>query len=373
MTPMRHACSAALLLTLVGSANAVTAQTITLPNKESSVRFMVIGDTGRGDRGQNETAQMMEKVFAKFPFTFVIMVGDNMYGADTPGDYVRKFEDPYKPLIAKGVKFYASLGNHDNPNQRFYKQFNMNGERFYTFRGSAGGLAKLTEGGVRFFAIDSNYLDKSQLDWLSKELAASGSDWKICFFHHPLYSSGKTHGSALETRAVLEPLFLKDHVSVVFAGHDHFYERIKPQKGILHFVVGASGSLRRGDIRRTDMTDKGFDADYSFLIAEIDGDEMHYQAISRKGDTIDSGVFKRESAAAKPAAAAAEVPAAVASPSVETVKELKADVAKEQKAEAAATSPAPSPAVAPSPSPSPSPAATKSKPKARKKRPATKT
>jgi hypothetical protein len=371
---MRTHRPAATLLAVVLAAASARAQTITLPNKESSVRFMVIGDTGRGDRGQNETAQMMDAVHAKFPFTFVIMVGDNMYGADTPRDYVRKFEDPYKPLIAKGVKFYAALGNHDNPNQRFYKQFNMNGERFYTFRGSAGGLAKLTEGGVRFFAIDSNYLDKSQLDWLSKELAASGSEWKICFFHHPLYSSGKSHGSALETRAVLEPLFVKEHVSVVFAGHDHFYERIKPQRGILHFVVGASGSLRRGDIRRTDMTDKGFDTDYSFLIAEIDGDQMYFQAISRKGETIDSGVFKRPDAGGGNPAAA-EVPAAVASPSVETVKELKADVAKEQKAEAAAASPAPSPGVAlsPSPSPSPSPAATKSKPKARKKRPAKKT
>jgi calcineurin-like phosphoesterase family protein len=370
----------AVLLALLLAAATARAQNVTLPNKETSVRFAVIGDTGRGDRGQNETAQMLEAVHAKFPFPFVIMVGDNMYGADTPGDYVNKFENPYKPLIAKGVKFYAALGNHDNPNQRFYKQFNMNGERFYTFRGSAGGLAKLTEGGVRFFAIDSNYLDKSQLDWLSKELAASGSDWKIAFFHHPLYSSGKTHGSALETRAVLEPLFVKDHVSVVFTGHDHFYERIKPQKGgILHFVVGAGGSLRKGDIRRTDMTDKGFDTDYSFLIAEIDGDQMYFQAISRKGETVDSGVFKRPDAgtgavaAGKPAAAEAEVPAAVASPSVETVKELKADVAKEQKAEAAAASPTPSPGVAPSPSPSPSPsAATKAKSKTRKKKTANK-
>jgi hypothetical protein len=366
---MRTRPAAVTLAAVLLAAAAVRAQNLSLPNKESSVRFMVIGDTGRGDRGQNETAQMMAKVHDKFPFTFVIMVGDNIYGADTPGDYVRKFEDPYKPLLSKGIKFYAALGNHDNPNQRFYKQFNMNGERFYTFRGSAGGLAKLTEGGVRFFAIDSNYLDKSQLDWLAKELASSGSDWKIAFFHHPLYSSGKTHGSALETRAVLEPLFVKEHVSVVFTGHDHIYERIKPQKGILHFVVGSGGSLRKGDLRRTDMTDKGFDTDYAFLIAEIDGDQMHYQAISRTGETIDSGVFKRpdagggSSAAAKPAP---EEPAAVASPSVETAKELQNEVAKEHKAGPAA-SPAPSPGVAASPSPSPSPAAAKSKPKKTRK------
>ena len=299
---MGRARPAALLAVLLAGVSA-GAQTITLPNKESSVRFAVMGDTGRGDTGQIEMGRMMEAVHGKFPFTFVVMVGDNMYGADTPGDYVKKFEQPYKNLIAKGVKFYAALGNHDNPNQRFYKQFNMNGERFYTFRGSAGGLAKLTEGGVRFFAIDSNYLDKSQLDWLSKELAASGSEWKICFFHHPLYSSGRTHGSALETRAVLEPMFVKAGVSVVLTGHDHFYERIKPQKGILHFVVGAGGSLRRGDIRKTDLTDKGYDQDYSFMIAEIDGDDMHFQAINRKGETVDSGVFKRPGAAAAPATA----------------------------------------------------------------------
>jgi 3',5'-cyclic AMP phosphodiesterase CpdA len=318
-----------------------------------------MGDTGRGDAGQYETARMMATVHGMFPYTFVVMVGDNMYGADTPGDYVKKFETPYKPLIDKGVKFYAALGNHDNPNQRFYKQFNMNGERFYTFRGSAGGLAKLTEGGVRFFAIDSNYLDKSQLDWLSKELAASGSDWKICFFHHPLYSSGKTHGSALETRAVLEPMFVKDNVSVVLTGHDHFYERIKPQKGILHFVVGGGGSLRRGDIRKTDMTDKGFDQDYSFMIVEIDGDDMYFQAISRKGETIDSGVFKRPAAAGT----------AVVTPATPGPPPKADEPSPSPGPVAAAPSPSPCPLVA-APSPSPTPTPAKAKSKTRKKKPA---
>ena len=88
------------------------------------------------------------------------------------------------------MKFYAALGNHDDPNQRFYKPFNMNGERYYSF--------KPQQGSVRFFALDSNYMDKAQLDWLEKELAASGSDWKICFFHHPLYSSGDKHGSDVD-------------------------------------------------------------------------------------------------------------------------------------------------------------------------------
>ena len=152
---------------------------------------------------------------------------------------------------------------------------------------------------MRFFALDTDYLDKPQLDWLEKELSSSSSDWKIAFFHHPLYSSGKTHGSALESRAVLEPLFVKYGVSAAFSGHDHFYERIKPQKGgIVYWVSGAGGSLRKGDLRATDMTAKGFDRDYHFMIVEIAGDDLYFQAISRTGATIDSGVVHRPGAPA---------------------------------------------------------------------------
>ena len=132
------------------------------------------------------------------------------------------------------------------PNQRLYKPFNMNGERYYTFK----------KGNVRFFALDSNYFDQTQADWLEKALAESTEDWKICFFHHPLYSSGGRHGSEVDLRAQLEPLFLKHGVQVVFAGHEHFYERLKPQKGIYYFVNGGGAKLRSGDITKT-IDDRG--------------------------------------------------------------------------------------------------------------------
>jgi 3',5'-cyclic AMP phosphodiesterase CpdA len=288
--------AAALLAPALTTAQApatAPAAAFPLPLKEGSLRFLVIGDTGTGDNGQYETAREMLTLREKFPFEFVVMVGDNIYGSDSPGDFVKKFETPYKPLLDAGVKFYASLGNHDHPNQDAYGLFNMGGQRYYTFRASPGGVGKLTHGGVRFFAIDSNYLNKEQLDWLGKELGSSGSEWKVCFFHHPLYSSGRTHGSSLESRATLEPLFVKNGVSVVLTGHDHIYERIKPQQGIQHFVVGSGGSLRRGDLARTNLTAKGYDQDYVFLLAEIAGDEMYFAAFTRKGQVVDSGVFSR--------------------------------------------------------------------------------
>jgi 3',5'-cyclic AMP phosphodiesterase CpdA len=163
----------------------------------------------------------------------------------------------------------------------------MGGERYYTFK---------PKDGIRFFALDSNYMDKEQLAWLERELRQSGSDWKICFFHHPLYSSGGRHGSNAELRSLLEPLLLKYSVDVVFTGHDHFYERTKPQKGVSYFVVGAGGKLRKGDIRQTNLTAKAFDADNTLLLAEIAEEEMHFQAISRIGSTVDSGIIRRKPA-----------------------------------------------------------------------------
>lgn len=256
------------------------AQDLALPLKPNSVRFAVIGDNGTGAKPQYELANQMVTYHEKYPFTFVIMNGDNLYGSERPQDFVKKFEAPYKTLLDAKVDFYASLGNHDDPNQRFYKPFNMEGKRYYTFK----------KGNARFFSLDSNYMDPVQIAWLEKELKASGSDWKIPFFHHPLYASGR-HGSQVDLRVVLEPLFIKYGVDVVFNGHEHFYQRIKPQQGITYFVSGAAGRLRRGDIKRSAITAAGFDQDRSFMVVEIADKELTFQAISRTGRIVDSGVI----------------------------------------------------------------------------------
>jgi Calcineurin-like phosphoesterase len=278
----RFLISALLLLSLSfpGSAG-----DLLLPLRADSIRFAVIGDSGTGEKGEYEIGAQLADYRTKFPFEFVIMMGDNLYGGEGPRDYQRKFELPFKALLDAGVKFYASLGNHDNPNQRFYKLFNMDGKRYYNFK---------PKDRIRVFALDSNYMDKVQLEWLEKELRNSGEEWKICFFHHPLYSSGERHGPDIELRAVLEPLFLKYDINVVFAGHEHFYERLKPQNGIHYFISGGAGKVRKSNIGVTGLTAKGFDQDLHFMLVEIDGNEFHFQAISRTGATVDSGLIRRQ-------------------------------------------------------------------------------
>ena len=259
---------------------------LTLPNKPDSLKFGVMGDFGTGKREQYQLGEQMARVRAQFPFALMLTVGDNLYGGNGPRDFLDKFEKPYKALLDAGVKFYASLGNHDSRQQSNYEPFNMGGRTYYTF--------KAPKESVRFFALETSYLDPQQLQWLERELESSGDDWKIPYFHHPLYSSGGRHGSDLPKRKALEPMFVKYGVSVVFAGHDHLYERVKPQQGIVHFVVGSSGQLRKGNIDKdTGFTDAVNAMEQAFVAVEIDGDEMHFNAVSRTGKVIDSGVIAR--------------------------------------------------------------------------------
>jgi len=270
-----------VLLLLV--AGVCAAQDLTLPNRPASLKFAAIGDNGTGGSAEYDVGRQMAAYHGRFPFEMVIMLGDNLYGRQEPHDFVTKFEEPYRPLLQAGVRFYASLGNHDNPSQEAYPPFNMGGARYYTY----------TKRNVRFFALDSNLLDAKQLAWIEGALRQSQEDWKICYFHHPLYSDGKTHGSQVDLRVRLEPLFVKYGVDVVFSGHDHVYERINPQKGITYFVSGAGGQLRKGDVRRSDLTAARFDQDCSFMLIEVSGTELFFQAISRTGTTVDSGVVHR--------------------------------------------------------------------------------
>jgi hypothetical protein len=261
------------------------APVVPLPNRDGSFKFGVLGDFGTGSQAQYQLAEQMVKLHGRFKYDTVVLSGDNLIGSERPQDFKVKFELPYKPLLDAGVKFYASLGNHDAREQRYYKLFNMDGHLYYTFNPRPD---------VCFFMLETTYPTPEQFEWLEKELKASSSNWKIAVFHQPMYSSGDRHGSDLSLRDVLEPFFVKYNVSVVFAGHDHFYERVKPQKGITYFVVGSGGMLRVGNIDRgSGITAKGFDTDQAFMAAEIIGDEMYFNAISRVGQTVDSGVLTR--------------------------------------------------------------------------------
>src|SRR5262245_41194525 len=164
-------------LALALAAAPVYAQELRLPNKGGSCKFAVIGDTGTGAQAQYDVGKQMAAFHDKFKYEFVIMVGDNIYGSDSAGDFQRKFELPYKALLDARVKFYASLGNHDDATQNAYQFVTCGRQRSHTLK---------PENDVRVCALGSNYLNKPQLEWVEKEMGSSKSEWKIAYCHHPL-------------------------------------------------------------------------------------------------------------------------------------------------------------------------------------------
>jgi predicted phosphodiesterase len=267
---------------------------LALPNHADSVKFAVIGDSGRGWRPQHEVAARMLEYRARFPFTFVLMAGDNIYeGPATPDDYRVKFEEPYRALLDAEVKFFAVLGNHDDPLQRFYPLFNMKGERYYTFQPPANLLARLTDD-VQVFAFDSTNFDAEQRSWAERELAKSKARWKIALLHHPLYTPGRYQAQSGRMRRRIEPILVAGGVDVAFSGHEHLYARMTLQRGVQYVISGAAGSLRQGDARARTYVARSFDDDFHFVLVEIDGDELYLQAISRQGRTIDAAVLEEK-------------------------------------------------------------------------------
>jgi hypothetical protein len=252
------------------------------------ITFAAIGDSGTGGPAQFAVARAMEQFQAESPFELVLMLGDNFYGGV---DFTKKFEQPYEKLLTGGVQFYAVLGNHDGgkaDKEMNYPKLHMGGQRYYTF--TRGQLDRQPL--AQFFALDSSDMDTPQLAWLDQQLGRSRAHWKIAFFHHPLYSSGKTHGPALKLRTQLEPLFIQYGVQLVLNGHEHFYERLRPRQGVQYFISGAAGKLRRNNLKRNDPDFVfGNDQVQHFMLFEATPATLRFRAISDAGAVLDSGTL----------------------------------------------------------------------------------
>ena len=255
---------------------------------QNTIRFAVIGDWGTGTDDADGVASQMFNSHKRTPIDFVIAAGDNIYPNGDGKHFQKHFERPFGKLISDRVNFYAVLGNHDveqgRQDQNQYPLFNMGGRNYYSIK-QGGGLVEL-------FMLDSTDFASPQAAWLEQALSASVSRWKIAVLHHPLYSSGNKHGSDLRLRKRLEPIFTKYKVNAVFSGHDHIYERTKPQQGIQYFVTGAGGKTRRGGVDlKSPFRQVSYDEDNHFMVVEVSPQRIGFQAISEAGRVVDTSAI----------------------------------------------------------------------------------
>ncbi len=248
------------------------------------VRFAVVGDLGSGNQAEYDVVRGVQA----WEPEFVVAPGDIVYNSGAYEDYGPRFFVPYAPLLGS-VPFYPALGNHDVRTadgapylEAFALPKEPGGERWYTF----------SHGPAQLWCLDSTRPlgpGSPQYEWLARDGAASEARWKIAFFHHPPFSSG-LHGSSGPIQRDLVPLFARLGFDLVLTGHDHHYERIRPQGGVTYVVTGGGGGMlyRAGGAPWT----AAVRTEHHFVGVTIAGDTLALRAIGERGRVLDAHALR---------------------------------------------------------------------------------
>jgi len=246
----------ALLLTVVGFFSLVGRT----PAQGGSLTFMVLGDTRTGHAAHRS---VVEKMLELGPPPFYLHTGDLVdFGSDI--SQWDTFLDIEHDLMQVST-LYPAMGNHEMNHQNYFDVLHPPGPWYSFDRGDAHFVCLQVDGYGRYTPGQPQY------EWLVSDLAGTLKPWKFVFFHIPPYSSG-SHGSDLNVRQALCPLFEQYGVTIVFNGHDHDYER-SVANGVTYIVTGGGGAP---------LYQKGHDNPASVYFANV----HHFVQITLSDDTL---------------------------------------------------------------------------------------
>jgi hypothetical protein len=279
-----------------------------LPGK-SLLRFGVLADTGSGSMQQYAVGRALLQQHQERAVSLVLLAGDNIYNGGEFSKIRSNFSLPYYDLLKAGVKFHACLGNHDaradvcgtekgercaatslqpiSNEQVNYSEFNMKGQRYYTF----------TKGNIQFFATETNALNNpnsptraAQLQWLDRELGKSKAKLKIVFGHHAIYSVGHYGNNETLVRDI-SPILEKHKVPLWIDGHDHNYQRSNPIKGVTYLVSGGGGAGLYPIEGKTDWSAFAQSV-HSCAVVDVYANQLIITGVDSAGQIIDRGAIK---------------------------------------------------------------------------------
>ncbi|MFB0537964.1 MAG: metallophosphoesterase [Anaerolineae bacterium] len=265
----KRSITLALLLTVVGLFSLVGRA----PAQDSSLAFMVLGDTRTGHTAHQS---VVDKMLELGPPEFYLHTGDLVdYGSDR--SQWDTFLDIEQDLMQAST-LYPAMGNHEMNHQNYFDVLNPPGP-WYSFDSGNAHFVCLQVDGYGHYTPG-----QPQYEWLVSDLAGTSKPWKFVFFHIPPYSSGG-HGSDLNVRQALCPLFEQYGVTIVFTGHDHDYER-SVANGVTYIVTGGGGAplYQKG---RDNPASVYFASVHHFVQITLSGDTLHGVAIEPDGTEFD--------------------------------------------------------------------------------------
>ncbi|HEX8088333.1 MAG TPA: metallophosphoesterase, partial [Blastocatellia bacterium] len=256
------------------------------------VRLVAFGDFGQGTEAQKRVAAAMLKEHRARPFDFGITTGDNFYprGMESPSDPRWKtwWEEMYTPL---GIRFYATLGNHD------WVNFDSPAaEILYAARSESWRLPApyytFTAGHVQFFAVDTDEISQAQALWLQDELGRSRARWKVVYGHHPVFVSSLNGASyTAEMQKHLWPI-IKGRADLYLSGHHHSLQHLRTPEGE-HFITSGGGGAGTYPVNEHDALVLYARSANGFTTIEAGERELTFKHLGDKGEELYSYTMRK--------------------------------------------------------------------------------
>jgi len=200
-----------------------------------AARAVTVWAVGDGGVAGPEDDQLAARIETETVDHFIYL-GD-VYETGTADEFATRYHPSFGRFKSKSS---PTVGNHEwenrgvgyDPYWGLFAPQQPGGGHYYSF----------DFGGWHFISLNTEEptdAGSAQLAWLRGDLAANSGECTIAFMHKARYSA-----SFYQDDPAFEPIWSElvgARAIGVLSGHDHNYQRFKPNRGLVQFVVGSGG------------------------------------------------------------------------------------------------------------------------------------
>ena len=128
-------------------------------------------------------------------------------------------------------------------------------------------------------------------EWLKKDLAESGAEWKIAVLHHPPYPAEEDDEIYSRIRESWGPIFESAGTDLVLCGHQHCYMRTREIGGVT-YIMGNAGEKQsyyyEEGTALPEYVEKLEDVTGTYQIITVSEKQLKVEAFDRDGKRLDT-------------------------------------------------------------------------------------